>query len=78
MADLLSLRLLPFTPPFHVSSSDCLGPFKIKIVGVLPGSDGRIRNVKVKTPKGVYSRPLCNRATVNAFGRYKDCGDLPC
>ena len=31
MADLSSLRLLPFTPLFHVSSCDYFGPFKVKI-----------------------------------------------
>ena len=31
MADLPSVRLSPFTPPFHVSSCDYFGPFKVKI-----------------------------------------------
>ena len=35
-----------------------------KIVDVFPGSDGRIRNVKVKTPKGVYSPPITKIAVI--------------
>ena len=29
-----------------------------RIVDVFPGGDGKVRNVKVKTAKGVYSRPV--------------------
>ena len=28
-----------------------------RIVDVFPGADGKVRNVKVKTAKGIYSRP---------------------
>ena len=31
MADLLSLRLAPFTPPFHYTACDYFGPFKVKV-----------------------------------------------
>ena len=35
------------------------GTWKIgKVVEVFPGSDGRVRNVKVKAASGVYSRPI--------------------
>ena len=31
MADLPSLRLAPFTPPFHYTACDYFGPFKVKV-----------------------------------------------
>ena len=31
MADLPSLRLAPFTPPFHYTACDHFGPFKVKV-----------------------------------------------
>ena len=43
-----------------------------KIVDVFPGSDGRIRNVKVKTPKGVYSRPITKIAVIYPVEGYGD------
>ena len=43
-----------------------------KIVDVFAGSDGRIRNVKVKTPKGVYSRPITKIAVIYPVEGYGD------
>lgn len=35
-----------------------------KIVAVFPGPDGKVRNVKVKTAKGVYSHPVTKIAVI--------------
>lgn len=35
-----------------------------RIVDVFPGADGKVRNVKVKTAKGVYSRPVTKIAVI--------------
>lgn len=35
-----------------------------RIVEVYPGQDGRVRNVKVKTPTGEYSRPITKIAVI--------------
>lgn len=42
------------------------------IVGVFPGSDGRVRNVNVKTPKGVYSRPITKIAVIYPVEGYDE------
>lgn len=42
------------------------------IVGVFPGSDGRVRNVNVKTPKGVYSRPITKIAVIYPVEGYEE------
>jgi len=36
-----------------------------RVVNVYPGQDGRIRNVKVKTPTGEYSRPITKIAVIH-------------
>ena len=43
-----------------------------KIIDVFPGSDGRIRNVKVKTLKGVYSCPITKIAVIYPVEGYGD------
>lgn len=35
-----------------------------RIVAVFPGPDGKVHNVKVKTAKGVYSRPVTKIAVI--------------
>ena len=35
-----------------------------RIVDVFPGADGKVRNVKVKTGKGVYSGPVTKIAVI--------------
>ena len=35
-----------------------------RIMEVYPGPDGRVRNVKVKTSTGVYSRPVTKVAVI--------------
>ena len=35
-----------------------------RIVDVILGADGKVRNVKVKTAKGVYSRPVTKIAVI--------------
>ena len=42
------------------------------IVDVFPGSDGRVRNVNVKTPKGVYSRPITKIAVIYPVEGYEE------
>ena len=39
-----------------------------RILEVFPGSDGRVRNVKVKTSTGVYSRPISKVAVIYPAG----------
>ena len=35
-----------------------------RVIEVYPGTDGRVRNVKVKTPAGEYSRPVTKIAVI--------------
>ena len=35
-----------------------------RVIEVYPGADGRVRNVKVKTPAGEYSRPVTKIAVI--------------
>ena len=35
-----------------------------RVVEVYPGQDGRVRNVKGKTPTGKYSRPITKIAVI--------------
>ena len=35
-----------------------------RVIEVHPGTDGRVRNVKVKTPAGEYSRPVTKIAVI--------------
>ena len=35
-----------------------------RVIEVYPGQDGKVRNVKVKTPTGEYSRPITKIAVV--------------
>ena len=41
-----------------------------RIVGVFPGPDGRVRNVKVKTATGEYSRPVTKIAVISPVEGY--------
>ena len=41
-----------------------------KVIKVYPGADGRVRNVKVKTPAGEYSRPVMKIAVIYPAGGY--------
>ena len=41
-----------------------------RIIEVYPGSDGRVRNVKVKTPTGEYSRPVTKIAVIHPAEGY--------
>ena len=36
-----------------------------RVVEVFPGSDGKVRNIKVKTPTGTYSRPVTKVAVIH-------------
>ena len=41
-----------------------------RIIEVYPGSDGRVRNVKVKTSTGEYSRPVTKIAVIHPAEGY--------
>ena len=45
-----------------------------RIADVFPGADGKERNVKVKTAKGVYSRPVTKIAVIYPAGGYDQSG----
>ena len=45
-----------------------------RIVNVFPGADGKIRKVKVKTAKGVYSRPVTKIAVIYPAEGYDQSG----
>jgi len=42
-----------------------------RIVEVFPGSDGKVRNVSVKTPKGVYERSVTKIAVISPAEGYE-------
>lgn len=41
-----------------------------RITDIFPGADGKVRNVKVKTSKGVYGRPVTKMAVIYPAERY--------
>ena len=41
-----------------------------RIVAVFPGPDGRVRNVKMKTATGEYSRPVTKIAVISPVERF--------
>ena len=43
-----------------------------RVVQVFPGSNNKIRNVKVKTAKGVYARPITKLVVIYPAEGYED------
>ena len=43
-----------------------------QVFSVIPGKDGKVRNMKVKTRTGEYERPITKIAVIYPAGRYED------